>query len=159
MNKFKKIIKDNWVLILGVAITLLYLYSKIFFDESILNFNNILYKFKPWSSINTTTSGPVLSDVADNLLTTIYKTFYSGAGFSFWNSTIGLGTTEDISTILNPLNYVYLLPMVYAVLIRSILKFLIAFFGMYFLMREFGTKKYSAAISGVIYTFSSTVVM
>lgn len=159
MNKFKKIIKDNWVLILGVAITLLYLYSKIFFDESILNFNNILYKFKPWSSINTTTSGPVLSDVADNLLTTIYKTFYSGAGFSFWNSTIGLGTTEDISTILNPLNYVYLLPMVYAVLIRSILKFLIAFFGMYFLMREFGTKKYSAAISGVIYTFSSALVM
>lgn len=159
MKKLKKIIKDNWILILGLAITLLYLYSKVFFDNSILNFNNIMYNFKPWASAGATSSGPLLSDVSDNLLTTIYKTFYSGAGFSFWNSTIALGTTEDVSTILNPLNYVYLLPIGYAMLIRSILKFVIAFMGMYFLMREYGTKKYSAAISGIIYTFSSSLVM
>ena len=86
MYKIKKILKDNWIILLGGVLTILYLYSKVIFGEYEFNFNNVMYAFSPWNSSGVGISGPLLSDISDNLLASIYKIFYSNSGFSFWNS-------------------------------------------------------------------------
>lgn len=159
MHKIKKYLKDNWIILLGVVLTILYLYSKVIFGEYEFNFNNVMYAFSPWNSSGVGISGPLLSDISDNLLASIYKIFYSNSGFSFWNSFIALGTSEDLSIIMYPLNYIYILPFGIAILLKSMLKFVIGFIGMYLLMRQFGLKKITSVISGVTYTFSSALVM
>lgn len=159
MNKIKKLLKENWIFILGFVLAILYIYSRQIFNGESLSFTNMLYNFSPWNSYGVETSGPLLSDVADNLLPTIYKVFYTGDWFSLWNSNVSIGVSEDMSVILYPLNYIYLLPIGIAIIAKSILEFTIGFTGMYFLMRELKVNKVSATISGIIYTFSSALVM
>lgn len=143
----------------GIIITIIYLYSSIVVGDYKLSPTNLMYNSTPWDSENISTDGPMLSDPADSVLPTAYNAFKSEDGGGLWNSNISLGQSEELNTYMYPLNYIYILPFEYAIIIKSILEFLIAFFCMYFFLRAYELKRVSAAIGGVLYTFSSVMIV
>ena len=121
----------------GIIITIIYLYSSIVVGDYKLSPTNLMYNSTPWDSENISTDGPMLSDPADSVLPTAYNAFKSEDGGGLWNSNISLGQSEELNTYMYPLNYIYILPFEYAIIIKSILEFLIAFFCMYFFLRAY----------------------
>ncbi len=118
------------------------------------------YSFPPFDSTGTGTAGPLLSDIADNMYPILYKNYYSAEGFSLWENNVALGVSNNaIAEYMNPTNWVYLLPFEIAIFLKCLSEFIIGFFAMYLFMRSIGVKKYSAALSGVIYVFSSVIVV
>ncbi len=152
-------LKSNWLLIVGAVLAIVFVYSDYILGDYQISFTNLMYTFAPWSSEGIDTSGPLLSDVIDSFYPDIYTTITDGTFFGFWNPNIALGTTSNVSNWLYPLNYWYLLPFTIATFLRTLSEFLLAFIGMYLLMKSFGCKKSVSAITGVCYCFSSVIVM
>lgn len=154
----KEFLQANWPLLVGILCAILYIYRDMIFGEWRLSYSNLVYRMMPWNSLNVKTKGPVLSDTMDNLIQTIYSTMQSGEPYQFWNNMIGLGAKEDISILMYPLYLLYLLPLGMATFLKSLFQFVAAFFSMYLLVREFGCKKIAATLSGILYTFCSSLV-
>ena len=146
-------------MIIGIVCTVLFLYSENIFGEYQLSFTNLMYESSPWNTLGVTTDGPVLSDVIDSFTTELYTTIKDGSIGGLWDPDIALGAESNISSWLYPLNYLYILPLHIATVLRTGAEFLIAFFGMYFFIRSLDCKKFPAAIAGVTYCFSSVIVM
>ncbi|NLZ81730.1 MAG: YfhO family protein [Clostridiales bacterium] len=157
-KKIKDFLRENWYFLLGILFMTAYVYEKALVDEMRLSFSNLIYTMAPWSSLQVPTAGPLLSDVIDNLIPTINSTLKGPSFYNFWNGAVGLGAPEDISMILYPLYYIYLLPSEIATFVKSYGEFIIAFYSMYFLLREFKARKIPAAVAGLIYTFCSSLV-
>ena len=70
-----------------------------------------------------------------------------------------LGRTNNVfAEIMNPMEWVYLMPFETAIFLKAFSEFALAFFAMFLFMQTIGVKRYSAALSGVIYAFSATMV-
>lgn len=158
--KEKKIIKklnENKWLILGLIITFLIVYSDMFFGNFKVSFTNTIYNFPPFNSLGVDTKGPLLSDIADQNYTVFFNYIHQ-FNFSFWNPQVILGAPLSLWFYLFPLHYLYLLPLDLAIFLVSLFKFMIAFTGMYLLLREYGANKAGSFIAGITYTFSSILV-
>ncbi|MBL1230757.1 hypothetical protein IW492_16130 [Enterococcus sp. BWB1-3] len=150
-------IKSNYWLFICLIIMFLYLYSDIFFDGKKLSFMNVTYIFSPFNSLNASVSGPLLTDVADNLLPgMINRIFYFN--FSSWNPNIGLGVSQSLNAFFFIFKYIYLLPLDYAVFLMSFVKFGLAFLGMYLFCKELTENKTGSFVAGIVFTFSSAMV-
>ena len=158
-KKWVSFFKKYGVMIIGIVCTVLFLYSENIFGEYQLSFTNLMYESSPWNTLGVTTDGPVLSDVIDSFTTELYTTIKDGSIGGLWDPDIALGAESNISSWLYPLNYLYILPLHIATVLRTGAEFLIAFFGMYFFIRSLDCKKFPAAIAGVTYCFSSVIVM
>ena len=152
-------VKNNWLILVGAVLAIIFVYSDFFLGDYYVSFTNLMYSVTPWSSSGIGVDGPVLSDVIDSFYPDMYTTITDGTFFGFWNPNVALGTTSDISSWMYPLNYWYLLPLTIATLCRTLSEFLLAFVGMYLLMKVFGCKKSISVITGVCYCFSSVIVM
>lgn len=153
------ILKENWLLIVGGTLAILFVYSSFFLGNYQVSFTNVMYQMSPWNSLGVDTQGPLLSDVMDSFLPSLYSSITNGTFFGFWDAQAALGAPSDVSSWLYPLNYWFLLPLSAATFLRTVSEFLIAFIGMYLLMRAFGCQKGAAVASGVTYCFSSVIVM
>lgn len=151
--------KVNWLFVIGVAAVILFVFSNYFFGKYQMSFTNLMYDRQPWDVLQVGTSGPYLSDVVDSFTPSMFTTIKDGSIFGFWDPQVALGAPADISSWMYPLNYLYLLPLGAAVMLRAISEFVIAFIGMYLMMRSFDCKKPVAAIAGISYCFSSVIVM
>ncbi len=158
-KRWQLALKNNWLLILGAVLAIVFVYSDFFLGDYQISFTNMMYTTSPWIQEGVATDGPVLSDVIDSFYPEMYSTLTDGTFFGFWNPNVALGTTSDVSSWLYPLNYWYLLPLTIATLLRTLSEFLLAFLGMYLLMKAFGCKKSVSAITGVCYCFSSIMVL
>ena len=157
INKNKKKI----ILIIGILIgvlSLIYLYSLHFLFGYNLSPTNIMYAFSPWNSEHVNILGPLLSDPADSILPQLYDLYHNGH-FGLWDNTISLGQITDLWLCVYPLNWLYFLPFEHAVIIKSILEFLIALFSMYLFIFSLGIEKRASIIGAVIYTFSAVMVV
>ena|GEM_PF-1963902 len=152
-------IKLNKWFLLGLLAIIIFIYSDVFLGNYKFSFTNVMYNISPWSSENIATKGPFLSDIVDSLFPNLYSTIKSLNFTGLWNPTVGIGAPSDLGILLYPLNYLYLLPWDIAIILKSILEFFIGFLGMYFFMREYGFNKIPAVISGIMYTFSSALVL
>lgn len=157
-KKITKFLQANWPILLGILGAVLYVYRDMIFGIYRLSYSNLVYRMMPWKSLEVATKGPILSDTMDNLIQTIFSTMRSGEPYQFWNNMIGLGAKEDISIIMYPLYLLYLLPLSIATFVKSVFQFIVAFFAMYRLVREFGCRKLPSVISGILYTFCSSLV-
>lgn len=159
MGQIKEIIVRNKWFLIGFLLITLYVFSNFFYGYK-LSFTNANYYFPPFDSMEVETKGPLLTDIADSMYPTIYKNYYSEAGPSFWDSDIALGgTTNVVAQYINPLRWVYVLPFEMAIFFKCMTEFAIGFFAMYLFMRSIGVEKYASAMTGVIYTFSSVIVV
>lgn len=157
-RKIKEFLQANWPILAGILCTILYIYRDMIFGAYRLSYSNLVYQMAPWNSLGVDTKGPILSDTMDNLIQTIFSVIKSGEPYQFWNNMIGLGAKEDISMIMYPLYLLYLLPLGAATFLKSVFQFVAAFFTMYLLVREFGCRKLPSVISGILYTFCSSLV-
>lgn len=157
-KKIKELLQANWPILIGILGTILYIYRDMIFGIYRLSYSNLVYQTMPWSSLGVETKGPLLSDTIDNLIQTIFSTMKSGEPYQFWNNMIGLGAKEDMTIIMYPLYLLYLLPLGTATFLKSVFQYVTAFFTMYFLVKEFGCRKLPAAVSGILYTFCSSLV-
>ena len=133
---------------------------KIYLENISYLCTNLMYESSPWNTLGVKTDGPVLSDVIDSFTTELYTTIKDGSIGGLWDPDIALGTESNISSWLYPLNYIYILPLNIATVLRTGAEFLIAFFGTcIFFIRSLECKKFPAAIAGVTYCFSSVIVM
>lgn len=159
VKKLKQFMSDNKFIVIGFVLVTVFLFSNYFLGYQ-LSFTNVNYSFAPFNSTETAVQGPLLSDIADSHYPTVFRIFYSGEGFSLWDSDIALGREIDtMEFLMNPMEWVYVLPMGIAVFLKAFSEFAIGFFAMYLFMGSIGVKKYSAALAGVIYTFSSVIVV
>jgi len=157
-RKIKEFIWANWPILIGILGAILYIYQDMIFGAYRLSYSNLVYRMMPWNSLGVETKGPILSDTMDNLIQTIYSVIRSGEPYQFWNNMIGLGAKEDISMIMYPMYLLYLLPLGAATVLKSVFQFIAAFFTMYALVREFGCRKLPCVLSGILYTFCSSLV-
>ena len=157
-NAKKFLLKNKWFFI-GAALVILYVFSNFLYGYK-LSFTNMNYSFPPFNSTGTATAGPLLSDIADSHYPSVFRIFYSNEGFTLWDSDIGLGRGLDsIVFLMNPMEWVYVLPMGIAVFLKTFFEFALGFYFMFLFVRSIGLNKYSAALSGTIYAFSSVIVV
>lgn len=159
MKKTVLFLKKNILWFAGILFVVLYLYSDIIFEHYKISFASHMYKVSPWSTDSISEKGPIFTDIEDSEYPALYSIYMNGNGFSFWNNKVALGAASSAAYIMYPLNYVYLLPVDFAVWLKTILEFTIAFIGIYLLLREYKCGKMSASIAGVCYAFSATIVM
>lgn len=157
-RKSKEFLQENWFCIAAILFLIAYVYQDVIFGDWKLSFSNLIYQSSPWNSLGVQTKGPLLSDIIDNLIPTIESTIGSGFPYQLWNGMVGLGAPEDISMFLYPMYLLYLLPLGTATLIKSMSQFLIGFFAVYFLLREWDVDKLPAILGGILYTLCSTLV-
>ncbi len=151
-------IKNKWFFIGGFLITL-FIFSNFLCGYK-LSFTNVNYTFAPFNSTGTKTAGPLLSDIADSHYPSVYRIFYSGEGFSLWDSDIALGRSVDtVAFLMNPMEWVYFMPMGLAIFLKAFSEFALAFFFMFLFMRSINVGKYPAALSGILYAFSAVIVV
>lgn len=157
-RKINRFLRANWPILLGILGAILYVYRDMIFGIYRLSYSNLVYRMMPWKSLGVATKGPILSDTMDNLIQTIFSTMRSGEPYQFWNNMIGMGAKEDITIVMYPLYLLYLLPLGVATFLKSVFQFIMAFLAMYLLVREFGCRKLPSVISGILYTFCSSLV-
>lgn len=153
------LLKKSFLWLLGIIFVVLYLYSDIIFDNYKISFASHMYKVLPWKTESINEKGPLFTDIEDSEYPSLYSAYMDEDGFSLWNNKVALGTGSSFAGIMYPLNYVYLLPIDAAVLLKTVLKFAIAFIGIFLLLKIYGCKNISAAIAGICYAFSATLVM
>lgn len=159
MKKMAYICKKYIVWVVGAIFIILYLYSDLIFDNYKISFASHIYTVKPWSSTETEVKGPLFTDLEDSEYPALYSIYKEDKGFNKWNNKVALGTTSSYSYILYPLNYLYVLPIDVAVFIKVCVEFLVAFVGMYLLLKEYKCGKMSSAIAAITYTFSASMVV
>jgi hypothetical protein len=155
-NLFKNLKQNKW-LILGLIAVFCIVYADLFFGGYKVSFTNIMYVFSPFNSLDIATKGPLLSDVADQNYTVFFNYIHQFT-FSSWNPQVGLGAPLSMWFYLFPLHYLFLLPLSTGIFLFSLSKFLIGFFSMYFLIRDYGGNKVGSFIAGISYTFSSILL-
>ncbi len=157
--KIKNFLKTKGVWIIGFVLVFVLAFSKMVIGEYKISFTNLMYDKAPWDVEGVETSGPWLSDVTDSGYTSIYANVMSGNNFAFWQNTNALGGENNIGSILYPMKYTFLLPLDVGVFLAYFLEFFIAFTGMYFLLKRYEVGKFASAIGGILYTFSSVMVV
>ncbi len=138
----------------GLAI---FLYPCILYGMKI-SYTNYNYRTPPFSYLGVKTDGPSLSDVADQNLPPLWKAFIQHE-FTLWNEDVAFGTQTDLFFVLNPLNWVFLLGMELGQLLKAILKYTIAFLGLFLFLRRSCLSRTSAFIGAISYSFCSVMVM
>lgn len=150
--------RDRLLLLCGWIAMLLVTYGFLLQGEYIISPSNMMYSFLPWAGSSTSVSGPLLSDPIDSFLPRIYETYY-GTGYSAWESRIGFGIAISIDTVMYPFNWFYLLPLKWAILLKSIFEFSMAYFGMCYLLKRLKLSSVPRVVGGVSYALSSAMVM
>lgn len=157
--KFYKENKNTSIMLIVWLVLILSVFGVFLIGKYNLTVTNFMYAVAPWNSLGVEHSGPNLSDPADQILPLIYKIYYSGSPFSFWNSNIALGTGESLEFLWYPLNWIYLLPLEAAILLKQIIKISIAYFGMFFFTKKMKLSAGASAFSAVIYACSSAMIV
>ena len=142
----------SWVFVLILA------YIKIWNGSMVLSPSNLMYYMPPWNTMGVGTEGPLLSDSIDSHLPEVYRLFYLN-DMSMWDGMNSFGFPTTYNLLLNPINLVYFLPLKYAIFFNSLLKYSIAFFGMYFFMKQIKLHPIAGLVAAVSYSFSSIMVM
>ena len=154
----RECIKNNRIVILFWLITIGVLFLPIWKGDYILSPTNFMYTVKPWSVLGVEISGPSLTDPIDSHLPEIYRKFYQGDR-SFWNNYNAFGYPESLNYFLNPVNYVYLLPLEIAIFLNSLIKYSVAYFGMCTFLKRIRLRTMPVIVGGVSYALSSAMVM
>lgn len=157
-RSFKCLCRKSAPVVSGVALMLFIAYGVWYLKGWQLSFTNINYTFPPFGSTGVRTMGPLLSDVADNLLPIVNETFH-GLNVTAWLSGVGLGAPQGIDLYLSPINYLYLLPSEIAQPVIAVTKVTIAFASMYWFVKELGVARFGAFISGASYGMCSVMIM
>ena len=137
---------------------LIIVYSKVLFGGQVLTYSNIMYASLPWGYEGVSVSGAGLSDPIDVELPKIYRYFHD-FNYSSWVRNISFGTPSSFEVVWYPLNILYLLPVQYAILIKSIVEFSIAYFGMIGFLKQLKLHNVAAIFGGISYSLSSAMVM
>ena len=93
----------------GLAFLLFVAYGWMYMQGWKFSFTNVNYTFTPFSSTQTSTSGPMLTDPADNILPISWRTFHP-LTVVYWLSDFGIGCAQSANIYMSPLNYLYMLP-------------------------------------------------
>lgn len=142
----------------GLAFLLFVAYGWMYMQGWKFSFTNVNYTFTPFSSTQTSTSGPMLTDPADNILPISWRTFHP-LTVVYWLSDFGIGCAQSANIYMSPLNYLYMLPYDIAQVLISMVKVSVAFIGMALFIRQLGYSWRGAVISGTSYALCSVMVM
>ena len=140
--------------LIGLAV---FLYPCILYGMKI-SYTNFNYITSPFSYLGVKTAGPALSDAADQNLPYLWKAFIQHE-FTLWNKDVSFGTQTDLFFVLNPLNCVFFFGMELGQLLKTILKYTIAFLGLFLFLRRCNLRRTSAFIGAISYSFCSVMVM
>ena len=144
--------------IFGLIVLFLSSYGYLYATGWKFSFTNLTYSQPPFSSLGVSTRGPLLSDVADNVLPTMWAAFHP-LNITAWFSSSGIGFSQGMDVYLFPLNWLYALPFDIAQPLVSIAKVSIAFTAMFFFIRQIGYTWRGAFIGGASYSLCSVMVM
>lgn len=143
---------------IGFFILLFLAYGVAYCTGWKLSFTNVDYSFVPFGSTGVRTKGPLLTDVADNILPIAYSVFHP-LTFTGWLPSFGIGSPQGFDLYLSPLNYFYMLPLSVAQPLISMVKVIVALIGMYFFMRQLGYTWRGSFIAGMSYSMCSVMIM
>ncbi|PST45871.1 hypothetical protein CPA40_08920 [Bifidobacterium callitrichos] len=141
----------------GLIALLLYVYGQVVFGNWNYSYTNCLYRWKPFASENVATQGYCYSDITDNVLPIAYTTLHQGL-ITAWVPTFSIGAPMTVNLYFSPFNYLYLLPFDIAMPLIAVAKVVIAFLGMYFLLRQLGYTSRGGFIAGTTYALSAAMV-
>lgn len=124
-----------------------------------LSYSNMMYTAVPWNYMDVATSGPDLSDAIDSALAGIYEAYY-GSGYYEWNQYTAFGSAEmGVVTYLNPFYWFYFLPIKWAILLKTMFKISVAYFGMCYFLKKLKLEITAVVIGSASYALSSGMIM
>ncbi|MCH9275440.1 YfhO family protein [Bifidobacterium amazonense] len=141
----------------GLIALLMVVYHNVVFGHWSYSYTNCLYRWKPFSSLGVATQGYCYSDITDNVLPIAYTTIHAGI-FTSWVPMFSIGAPMTVNLYFSPLNYLYILPFDIAMPLIAVLKVVVAFLGMVFLMRQLGYSARGGFIAGTTYALSAAMV-
>ncbi len=153
-NRKKEIllVLSSWLVVMSLA------FIKVWYGGMTVTTSNLLYMMPPFNIQGVSIEGPVLSDSIDSHLPDMYKLFTLG-DMSIWDGMNAFGFPSTYNLLLNPFNLVFLLSFKYGILLNSILKYSMAYFGMYYFAKQLKLHPVAGVLAAVSYAFSSTMVM
>lgn len=150
--------KEKIVLIILMIFAFVFTFQELF-KGMIISPTNFMYHVHPWVSNNTVrTIGPFLSDQADSGMPGLYQVIQNG--FHFWSSYNVFGSISN--TYIYCFDYFRLLILLFfsfGTTIATVAQYAIAFIGMFLLLKDFKCNKYACYIGGMVFCFSSAIVM
>lgn len=154
LNRKKEIllVLSSWAVLMILA------FLKVWFGGMTLTTSNLMYYMPPWNVQNVSIEGPYLSDAIDSHLPDMYKLFTLG-DMSMWDGMNAFGFPSTYNLLLNPFNLAFLLPFRYGILLNSMLKYSMAYFGMYYFSKKLKLHPVAGLVAAISYAFSSTMVM
>ena len=150
--------KDFQIVIIPWLLIILLTYFSVWVGAEKVSYTNLMYDMAPWNVYGVAGENSYASDVVDSVLTSVYDTYY-GDGYSTWNNDIGFGMSIGPEIYLNPINWLYLLPLDVAMFLLSFLRITIAYFGMIYLLRRYKLGISACVLGGVSYSLSSSIMM
>ncbi len=151
-------INNRKIAVCGYIIVIIIIYFPIISGRMILTPTNLMYAFSPWKSEAVYYEGPLLSDPVDQLIPYFFQTYY-GSGYSAWDNSIGIGMPIGLEVLIDPFNWIYFIPIKYAILVESICKYTLAYIGMCMFLRKLNLQWVAVSIGSIGYAFSSAIVM
>lgn len=154
--------EKKWLVISGIAIGIItgyILLADIINGGYKFTYTNILYQIKPFRSLGVATKGLGGSDMADAVFMEIMH-LYDNAKINNWvrYNVFGYSALNE-TYILSPFMWLCYGVTSFGQLMRYLLKDVLALVGMYLLLRNMNCRKIAAWTGGVIYIFSSAMVM
>lgn len=145
--------------IFGIVIMLWASFAVIFsdciFDNWKISYSNFMYAVPPFDSLNVAVKGPYLSDVIDSFLPQFYK---PSVGIT-WNNSNIFGYRNVSLELLDIKKVGYLFGLEIGQLVSYIIKYVVAFSGMYLYLKKIKLSSFGAFIGGITFTFSSVMVV
>lgn len=159
MKKMFALAKRNaYILcVLGMCFAALFaVFGDCIFGDWKISYSNFMYSVPPFNSLNIAVKGPYLSDVIDSILPRSYR---PGVGI-LWNNSNIFGYREATLEFLDIKKLVYLFGLEFGQTASYILKYVIAFLGMFLYLKKIHiSSSLGAFVGGITFTFSSVMVV
>ena len=150
--------KENYVVLFLIILSFVIFFSDCIFGNWKLSFSNMIYSMPPFNSSNVLTKGPLLSDPIDGSIPSFYSLVYMRKFFQFWNSSNGFGYDCFFTEWLDIKKLAYIISIDFGQNFVFILKYVIAYLGMYLFLKKIRVSSIAAFIGGITFSFSSAMI-
>jgi len=156
-----RVVRKHWyypALFLAWAVLLFYVFRRVLSGELNVSVTNLMYYAYPWDARGIGYTGRVLSDPVDSWLPMVWQMICKG-NRSLWNPMNALGYSQSVDIIMNPMSYIFKLPMQQAQLVFITAKISVAYFGMAYFLRRLRLTPVARIFGAVVFSTGSAMMM
>jgi len=154
-------VRKNWyypALFLAWLVLLFYIFRHYLDGQVNVSVTNLMYFSCPWDAGGIRFGGRLFSDPVDSWLPMVWQMIVKG-NRALWNPMNGVGYSQSVDIILNPMSFIFKLPLQYAQLVFILVKISTAYFGMAYFLRRLRLQPLARIFGAVVFSSCSAMMM